>query len=207
MSGQTMTTHQLASLCEVDEKTIRRWINKASDKMSGLSDKMSEAEATKKPAYFQLNEVLAIINAGGKHTMAALLAENAKGHDDYKPVAPAAVPSGALITGLIRLYGPAEAARRFDFLIGFDPRTAAAAPAPLQIPARSTPKPSAKYLEQKRKFLYNLGSAVRVDDIAVSFGLLITTVRAITRRYKVGEIATHAQALVIIDAIEREIRV
>jgi len=79
MSGQTMTTHQVADLCEVDEKTIRRWIAKASDKMSGLSDKLSEAEATKKPAHWHLNEVLAIINAGGKHTMAALLAENAKG--------------------------------------------------------------------------------------------------------------------------------
>ena len=79
MSGQTMATHQVADLCEVDEKTIRRWIAKASDKMSGLSDKLSEAEATKKPAHWHLNEVLAIINAGGKHTMAALLAENAKG--------------------------------------------------------------------------------------------------------------------------------
>jgi len=46
--------------------------------MSDKPDILSEAEATKKPARWELNEILAIINAGGKHTMANLLAENAK---------------------------------------------------------------------------------------------------------------------------------
>ena len=93
-----MTTHQVADLCEVDEKTVRRWIAKASDKMSGLSDKLSEAEATKKPAHWHLNEVLAIINAGGKHTMAALLAENAKGSVGTRPVA--RLPAGVQLREL-----------------------------------------------------------------------------------------------------------
>ena len=45
--------------------------------MSGLSAKIAEAERTKKPAQFTLEETIEIIKAGGNETLANLLLENA----------------------------------------------------------------------------------------------------------------------------------
>ncbi len=75
---QDMTIKQIAELCRVDERTVQRWVVQASDKMSGLSDKMSEALRTKKPARFTLPETMAIIRASGRSTLADLLQENAQ---------------------------------------------------------------------------------------------------------------------------------
>ena len=84
MSGQTMTIREIADLCETDKTTVQRWIKRIDDaKRIEIDAKCTEADATKKPARFDLREVLAIINAGGKHTMAALLAENAKSHESH----------------------------------------------------------------------------------------------------------------------------
>ncbi len=92
MSGQTMTVHQISELCEIDETTVCRWVKKASCKMPELACKLQEATIEKKSAHFHLNEILAIINAGGKHTMAALLAENAKAQE--VPVKATRLPAG-----------------------------------------------------------------------------------------------------------------
>jgi transposase-like protein len=59
-----MTTKQIAKAVGKDERTIRRWVNQASDRMSSLSDKMSEAERTKKQVDFSQEETLAIIEVG-----------------------------------------------------------------------------------------------------------------------------------------------
>ena len=72
-----MIIKEIAEICGVDERTVQRWVVQASDKMSGLSDKMSQAVQTKKPASFTLPETLAIIRAGGRATLADLLSENA----------------------------------------------------------------------------------------------------------------------------------
>lgn len=94
---KTMTIKEIASLCEVDERTVRRWVEQASDKLPELSDKMSEAFKTKKLANLSLSETIAIIRAGGKNTLADLLAENAK-----KVEAPKAVrlPNGTQLREL-----------------------------------------------------------------------------------------------------------
>lgn len=77
--SQKITTKEIAELCKVDERTIRRWVEIASDKMSGLSDKMSEAFKSKVLSDFTLTETIAIIRAGGNDTLADLLSQNAKG--------------------------------------------------------------------------------------------------------------------------------
>jgi len=59
-----MNTREIASAVNKDERSVRRWINKASDKMSGLSDKMSGAEKTKIPADYDLEETCFIIEQG-----------------------------------------------------------------------------------------------------------------------------------------------
>jgi hypothetical protein len=72
-----MTIKQIADLCSVDERSVRRWAEKAGDKMSAIADKMSASTSTY-PAAFTLDETLAIIRAGGKNTLADLLADNAQ---------------------------------------------------------------------------------------------------------------------------------
>lgn len=89
MNTQTMTLNQIAGLTGKAESTIRSWITSAktagssaktagsSEKMSGLSAKIAEAQRTKKPAQFTLEETIEIIKAGGNETLANLLLENA----------------------------------------------------------------------------------------------------------------------------------
>ena len=68
-----MNTHEIAQTTGKDERSVRRWVRKASDKMSGLSVKMSDAERTKKPADYDFDETLAIIEAGMGKNAAAIL--------------------------------------------------------------------------------------------------------------------------------------
>jgi hypothetical protein len=133
MSGQTMTIREIAELCETDERTVRRWIDIAASgktpgepgKMPELSERLIQAQESKKPARFDLREVLAIINAGGKHTLANLLAENTKGsvqNASEKSSGFLDKLSGPAIREIKEMYADpkyAEAAKRFDFLIGY----------------------------------------------------------------------------------------
>jgi Prophage antirepressor len=79
-----MTAKQIAELCEVTERAVQLWTKKADE---NISEKISSA-GHGKPADFTLDEALAIIRAGGKNTLADLLADNAQ-----KSAAPAAVPA------------------------------------------------------------------------------------------------------------------
>jgi transposase-like protein len=72
-----MTAKEIAGAVGKDERTVRRWINQASDKMSGLSDKMSEAERTKKAADYTLEETCLIIEAGMGPDAAGIFRANA----------------------------------------------------------------------------------------------------------------------------------
>jgi predicted regulator of amino acid metabolism with ACT domain len=74
-----MTTKEIAQAVGKDERTVRRWVNRVADKMSGLSDKMSDAERTKKPADYTLEETIAIIEAGlGKNAAGIFRANTEK---------------------------------------------------------------------------------------------------------------------------------
>lgn len=81
-TSEGMTIREIAEIANTSEKTIREWIKTASEKLPevlpGLSAKTAEAQETKKPALFTVDEVIAIIRAGGRATLADLLAENAR---------------------------------------------------------------------------------------------------------------------------------
>ena len=72
-----MTLKEIASTANVDDSTVRRWAAKASGKMPEISGKMTKARETSVAADFALEEVIAIIRAGGNDTLANLLVENA----------------------------------------------------------------------------------------------------------------------------------
>ena len=71
-----MTIKQVAELCQVDESTIYRWIQKgASAECKASLAKCKAANEENKPARFTLPETIAIIKAGGRSTLADLLQE------------------------------------------------------------------------------------------------------------------------------------
>ncbi len=72
-----MTIKEIAQVANVEERTVRRWAEKAADKMSAIKDKMS-ASSPAYPADFTLPETIATIRAGGNETLADLLEQNAK---------------------------------------------------------------------------------------------------------------------------------
>ena len=77
MNAETMTVHQIAELCGVEDRTVRNWVHTEAEKDSAMAEKMSASTSTH-PASFTLPETLTIIRAGGKGTLADLLAENAR---------------------------------------------------------------------------------------------------------------------------------
>jgi hypothetical protein len=87
-----MTTKEIAQAVGKDERTVRRWVNRTAGKMSGLSDKMSDAERTKKPADYTLEETIAIIEAGMGKNAAGVFRANAE-----KPA-----PEATSLTAIIR---------------------------------------------------------------------------------------------------------
>lgn len=73
-----MTTREIANTVGKDERSVRRWVNKAADKMSTLKDKMSLSSPTH-PADYDLDETLAIIEAGLGKNAADVYRANATG--------------------------------------------------------------------------------------------------------------------------------
>lgn len=133
MSGQTMTMREVADLCEVDRTTVLRWIGKIENGAlrTEIGAKCTEADEAKKPARFDLREVLAIINAGGKHTLASLLAENAKQPvATLERVATPATLSGSLVRELRITMGPGLATKVILAVAGIP--DAFKAPSPVQ---------------------------------------------------------------------------
>lgn len=67
-----MTVKELAAFTGKDERTIQRWIKKASDKMSSVADKMSSAGHGKVVNY-DIDEVEAILNCSSLGSNAVLI--------------------------------------------------------------------------------------------------------------------------------------
>ena len=72
-----MTTKQIAEAAGRDERTIRRWVDKLSDKMSVIADKMT-ASSPMKPADYDFEETIAIIEHGMGKNAAAIYRQNAE---------------------------------------------------------------------------------------------------------------------------------
>lgn len=72
-----MTTKEIAEAVGKDERSVQRWVRKASDKMSSVSDKMSSSTSTH-PADYDLEETCAIIEAGMGANAAAIYRANAQ---------------------------------------------------------------------------------------------------------------------------------
>ena len=109
--GEGMTIKQIAKLCEVDPKTVRRWLDIVSrgnghnvQPRPELKDRSMTAGEAGEAVHFTTPEVLAIIRAGGKGTLANLLAENsAKKAPKESKATGLKLPAGAQLKELCRL--------------------------------------------------------------------------------------------------------
>ena len=78
LEAKTMTVKEIALFTGKTEKTIQRWVKKASDKMSSVADKMSSA-GHGKTVHYDIDEVEAILTAGSMSKDAvSILMENAR---------------------------------------------------------------------------------------------------------------------------------
>ena len=74
-----MTIKELADFTGKEQRTIRRWIQKASDRMSSLTEKTKEAFRTKCPMDLTIDEIEAILTAGSMSKDAvSIIMDNAK---------------------------------------------------------------------------------------------------------------------------------
>lgn len=76
MTEKTMTVQEIAGAVGKDERSIRRWVHRAADKMSAIADKMS-ASSPMRPAQYTLEETLLIIETGMGKNAAAVWAQAA----------------------------------------------------------------------------------------------------------------------------------
>ncbi len=80
-----MTVKEIAVAIGKDERTVARWVESLSDKMSEVSDKVSEAKQTKRPADYTLPEVIEIIRQGMGDGPAGVFADNANKQKRQRP--------------------------------------------------------------------------------------------------------------------------
>jgi len=119
-----MTIQQIATTCNVAESTVRGWARKTAES-ADISAKIANSRG-RKAAKLSLPETIAIVLAGGRYTLAYLLEENARrSRGDHRIDR---FPNGAQLAELRRIFGPAEAARRVDFAIGYSIAEAVASP-------------------------------------------------------------------------------
>ena len=99
--ADNMTIKQIAELAGVDRTTVVRWIGRMDRALcTEIGAKCTEADKTKKPARFTLDETLEIIRAGGRSTLADLLAQNAGAGTVLE--APAVLDVGEIIKSTIQ---------------------------------------------------------------------------------------------------------
>jgi transcriptional regulator with XRE-family HTH domain len=139
-----MTIIQIAELCDMSETTIRRWASEASATMAELRAKMADAQDSKVPARFTKPEVLAIVRAGGKNTLADLLEDNAEQRQ--------ALPSGAQL-------------RELRLMAAKNLITAAQLQVLLGIPQRPAIHPPPARLEAPEKYTTREEAGTRLADI------------------------------------------
>ncbi len=136
----TLTLADIAGVCDVDVKTVRRWIDKMStgdgQNVQGISDiKMKCIEAGERgiAAELTLKEAMDIIEIGRGTDFAGALKDNAVNTELDKKRGikiQGKLPSGPQLKGMVEMYGAEEARKRIDFVLGYK-----AAPEPLQLPA------------------------------------------------------------------------
>lgn len=125
MNKTGMTSKQIAETCGVALRTVQTWAKKAGANSASVGAKSASA-GHGRFARYTLEETIEIVRAGGRHTLAALLLENATRRRGEHRIDQ--LPNGTQLNQLRRIYGEYEAARRVAYIIGYSAREEVASP-------------------------------------------------------------------------------
>jgi len=120
-----MTIKEIADVSNVSQSTIRNWITSA--KSAEISAKVAKAKETSIAATFYLDEVIAIVRAGGNDTLADLLLDNARktAVTEASQVSQGkknvGLPNGRQLAELQRIYPKDQLTARIDAIMGWAP--------------------------------------------------------------------------------------
>jgi hypothetical protein len=124
-----MTTREIAQSTGRELRAVQYWVKLAGAKIASIRAKNASSTSTH-PATYSVAEVCEIIEQGLGEAAAAVYRSNALGDKSAAPPAttviprpkPDATPSASFIREMRTTYGPIEAGKRLDFLIGYVPR-------------------------------------------------------------------------------------
>lgn len=86
-----MTTKQISEAVGKPERTVQRWAKATGAKMASIDDKLASVAKTGKPADYDLDETVAIIEHGMGKNAASLFRENARHQAPASPTSPEAI--------------------------------------------------------------------------------------------------------------------
>ncbi len=93
-----MTTKQIADYIQKPEQTVKNWVKKASIKLDRVRTKLDQAAQSKKPADYDIDETIAIIEIGMGANAASMYRANAQ----HNPIVLETIPQDSSIAEAFR---------------------------------------------------------------------------------------------------------
>jgi hypothetical protein len=124
-----MTTKQIAEYTGKPEQTVRNWVRDLASKSDVIKSKL-DASSSRYPADYNLAETCQIIAEGMGEDVAAVYRTNAVNAEMAKNSSSGKLPAGIQLKELRLIYGPEEAGRRLDAIMGYT-RSPLGLPAPM----------------------------------------------------------------------------
>ena len=137
--SDAMTTKQIALNVGREERAVRNWVKSLAAKNAVVAEKLA-ASSPAYPADYNLPETCSIIEEGLGKAAADVYRTNAANAEKDRIAARSTLPAAAFVRELRLTYGPEEAARRLDFLLGYQALPSSTPSAPLALPAPARPR-------------------------------------------------------------------
>ncbi len=122
-------TKQIAEYLGKPERTVQDWVKTLSAKSASVSAKLASS-SPRYPADWSLDETCQIIAEGMGEDVAAVYRTNAVNAEMAKNSSSGKLPAGIQLKELRLIYGPEEAGRRLDAIMGYT-RSPLGLPAPM----------------------------------------------------------------------------
>jgi hypothetical protein len=113
-----VTTKQIAAYLGKPERTVQDWVKSLSAKSAPIDAKLASS-SPRRPADYDLNETCQIIAEGMGEDVANVYRTNAVNAEIGKDMGSGKLPAGVQLREMRLIYGPEEAGRRLDVILGY----------------------------------------------------------------------------------------